>query len=548
MTSIELPPAALELPPRGIPVKNRIALRWGVVAVPLLVIALTSRVGMIAWPFLNDSGLYAQLGKTVATGGVIYRDFYETKLPGAALLASVFWRAFGPHWTGYVLCQLAMALLAAAALARAAGRHVGRSAALPTFLFAAVYLNLSQAVFTGFQLETLQVFFEAIAAMAALEAIGCDDRCSTFTAGLAAGMAAMAKPGGVGVAAALAMVLMIRGKHRWRHLAALVGGVAIPTAVTILYTVRSGAWSYLPGVIQDIQHYTAGTPMGLDSVVKVLIVFLVLGFPFLFVRKSGSGNGAMPMLLAWFCFDLLAVLMQRRLYPYHFLPLVCPVAMMYGRHFLDSPGRRAWAIKDHAMLLLGLFPIGLLSLTWQGSSIGEISRGFSRSSAGDYLIDHTDPSDCIFADQAGRLLIETDRQPGSRLGTFFYLVNDDDAPRRYMRILLEDFRSRKPKYLVLPTDWDRPVPGLADGDIASRCPRRRQNLIAAWAALRDYVHLHYHLESTCGDVLMYRRVAEVSEQRFGYCKNTFSCARAPSGGAVDRSAQALQAGAGDQSR
>jgi len=79
---------------------------------------------VIAWPFLNDAGLYAYMGKTVATGGVLYRDFYETKLPGVGLIASAFWRAFGPNWAGYVLSQLALAMLAAAMLARAARRHI----------------------------------------------------------------------------------------------------------------------------------------------------------------------------------------------------------------------------------------------------------------------------------------------------------------------------------------------------------------------------------------------------------------------------------------
>ena len=102
-----------------------IKLQWIAISTAIIALAIISRLGMIAWPFLNDAGLYAALGRTIARSDVIYRDFYETKLPGAALLASAFWRAFGPHWAGYVLCQLAMAFLAAAALARIARRHIG---------------------------------------------------------------------------------------------------------------------------------------------------------------------------------------------------------------------------------------------------------------------------------------------------------------------------------------------------------------------------------------------------------------------------------------
>jgi len=54
---------------------------------------------------------------------------------------------------------------------------------LPTFLFATVFLNLSQAVYTGFQLETIQAFFEALAAMAAIEALSSDDPLATLATG-----------------------------------------------------------------------------------------------------------------------------------------------------------------------------------------------------------------------------------------------------------------------------------------------------------------------------------------------------------------------------
>jgi hypothetical protein len=467
-------------------------LAWLFLSITIIVLAVISRVGMIAWPFLNDSGLYAALGRTVANGDVLYRDFYETKLPGAALLASAFWHAFGSHWAGYVLCQLAMAFLAAVALARTARQHFG--SAPPTFLFATVFLNLSQAVYTGFQLETIQAFFEALAAMAAIEALANDDLLATFAAGLAAGTAAMAKPGGLGVAAAFAIVLLVAARRKGIHLAVLVGGIAIPTGVTILYTVQSGAWPYLPTVIRDIQHYATGTPIDSSVILKLLAVLVVMGLPFLFVRKKAIGGTPMLrfFIFSWLALDLLAVLMQRRLYPYHFLPLACPLALLYGRM---KPMQAA----------LGLLPIALLSLTWEGSSISKINRGYGHLPASDYIAAHTTTDDFVFADQIGRLLIETDRHPGSRLGTFFYLVNDDNSPQQYTQILISDFETRKPKYLMLTDGWDKPIPGLANCDILQHAPKRRENFIAAWATLREYVAGHYHLECKIDNVLVYRR-------------------------------------------
>ncbi len=208
---------------------------------------------------------------------------------------------------------------------------------------------------------------------------------------------------------------------------------------------------------------------------------------------------------AWLVFDLISVLIQRRLYPYHFLPLACPIALLYGM-CRSRPLRVA----------IGLLPIALFSLTWEGSSISKLNLGFEHLPESDYIAIHTTPNDAVFADQIGRLLIETDRKPGSRLGTFFYMVNDDNSPSQYCQILIGDFESHKTKYLVMPDDWDRPISGLANCDILQHTPARRANFIAAWAVLREYVARHYHLETKMDGKLIYRRIAEPC---FGYRTN-----------------------------
>jgi hypothetical protein len=498
------------------PTRHRTA--WVTLTVLFGCLAIVSRVGMIAWPFLNDSGLYAQLGRTVAGGGVLYRDFYETKFPGSALLASAFWRSFGSHWAGYVVCELVLAMLAAAALVRIARRHFPVGSAMPVLLFAIVFLNLSQAVYTGFQLETIQAFFEAVAAMAAFESLCNDDALATFAAGLAAATAAMAKPGGLGVAIALFIMLIFHGKRRKLNLLILAAGVAIPIAVTAIFTYRTGARPYLPGAMRDIANYAGGTPVDLSVILKLAMVAAILGWPFVarFVaRKPAMGETRMMraamviraamvkraamirgLVIIWFAADLATILLQRRLYPYHFLPLACPAALLYG-----LLPRRA----NPATVLLGLLPIALLSLTWEGSDIRQIHRGVEQLRVSDYIASHTTPNDCVFADQIGRFLIETDRKPGSRFGTFFYLVNDDDAPARFTRTLLEDFENRKPTYLLLAQGWDVKIPGLANCDILLHCPHRRENFINAWASLRDYVAARYHLETTIDGNCVYRR-------------------------------------------
>jgi hypothetical protein len=502
--------------------QNRSTGAWVGVAGTLLLLAISSRVGMIAWPFLNDSGLYIYMGKTVATGGVLYRDFYETKLPGVGLIASVFWRAFGESWSGYVLSQLALALLAAGFLGRAARRHIRPSAALPTFLFAAVFLNFAWAVYTGFQLETIQAFFEVVAAAVMLEALKEDRLVDALIAGMAAGFAAMVKPSGIGVGIAFAIALLIQRKTILRsavHLGMFLLGAAIPASATLLYAIRSGAASYLPRVLWQIERYVDATPMGTLWPLELTVVTAVLIFPMAVrlvlsrrdirretrsqqtpvLRYSEEPNSSpivLPFAIAWFLIDLAGIMMQRRMYLYHFLPLVCPAALFYGL--------LPWRARPF-QVLLGLLPIALLSFRWEGTDLSHISRGFRHEALSEYVSAHTSSGDSVFADQIGRLLIETGRDPGSRFGTFFYFVNYDTAPQDYSQEMLSDFQGRKPKYVLLKSSRAASLPRMTSGPILSLCPERRANFVRAWQNVETYVSAHYYLETVIDGTDIYRR-------------------------------------------
>src|SRR5580693_6275374 len=132
-----------------------------------------------------------------------------------------------------------MSLMTAWLLARAAARHFGPHAAVPTLLFAIVHLNMTFVVFGGFQLETLQAFFAVLAAGAALELIDGDDWRDAFVVGLAGGCAAMLKPTGLAVVAATFTILLaLRGRQPIklvRDFLALAAGLSLPAVVTLIY-------------------------------------------------------------------------------------------------------------------------------------------------------------------------------------------------------------------------------------------------------------------------------------------------------------------------
>src|SRR6185503_5518785 len=100
-------------------------------------------------------------------------------------------------------------------------------------LFSLVYLNLNQAVFGGFQLETMLGFFSILSAAAALEALRGGDWRDAFVAGLCAGCGMMLKPTGGSVLAAFAVGALVI----WRtkpgkivvHGLCAAAGLALPT-------------------------------------------------------------------------------------------------------------------------------------------------------------------------------------------------------------------------------------------------------------------------------------------------------------------------------
>ncbi len=482
--------------------------RWTWITVGSILVGLAAigRIGMIAWPFLNDSGLYAYMGKMVSEGGVLYRDFYENKLPGVGLITSAFWRAFGGFWPGYVLSQLALALLGAGVLARMARRHGRPGTALPTFLYGAVFLNFCWAVFTGFQLEPIQAFFETLAAAAALEAISSDNLADAFAAGLAAGAAAMLKPSGVAVLGAFVFIVFLRSgwKRSAKHGLAAAAGAAIPTGVTIIYAWRATLFPYLPQVLWQIRMYADGTPWEPFMLVKIVVVCFVLGFPFLLrmvpfrsEKTSAQRNpGAIfSFAVAWFIVDLIGVISQRRMYLYHFLPLVCPAALLYG--MFPRPARAT-------PVFIGLFLIDLLSLQWHGSDPLHLNRGWQRDPVSEYVSAHTTSSDFVYTDQIGRLLIETGLRPGSRYGTFFYFINYDTAPLDYCHAMLSDFQQRKPKYIVIGQDAtaDRQHPHES---VLALSPLRFQNFLKAGRQLDEYLAQNYVVETVIEGNNVYRR-------------------------------------------
>jgi hypothetical protein len=480
---------------------------WILIAVCLLT-SLLGRLSYLVRPFNADGAMFIYMGKLVTQGGRVGYELIDNKFPTVGLITSPCWQAFGYCWTGYVLLQQAMVLFAAWLLARTAGRNLGQYAALPTGLFALVYLNFNFAVFGGFQLETLQTFFSTLAACAAIESLCSDDARDSFLVGLAAGVAAMVKPSGLAILAAFGLCLLFKRRRLVVHSAAAFAGLAIPLAATLVYFQAADLFPVLPTIYRQIADYAANSPWEPWDLSKPVIIILILGFPMLvrgyIFRRPQHRQPIRPdrivtlFTILWLTLEAAGIVAQRRMYSYHFLVLAAPASLLFG-----LIPRKSRAISIAAALLAP----AIFSVVGAVQVLADAPNSMLATAGEDYLASHAQPGDAVWMDGMMRLLLRTDLSPGSRYPMTFLWVNDDDAPLRYCREMLADFNQIRPKYIVMPTKFDRYAVALSERikELGLR-PQRKANFIHAFYMLHDYVLKNYHAEANPDDwETIYRR-------------------------------------------
>jgi hypothetical protein len=482
---------------------------WALLLVGAVATAVVARLSFLPAPFRNDAGIYAYMGKVLATGGRLYQDFWDTKLPTVGVWTAPLYQLFGAHWAGWVIVQAALGVGAGFVLARAARRFVGPNAYLPTLLFMLVQFNQTRMTMTGFQLETVQGFFAACAAVCAMAALRERQRWAwPVLVGLLAAWGSMGKPTGLAVAGAFGVTALVapgadlRTRLRWAVGVTL--GAAVPVAAVALWLYRSAMAPDLPEVMRQIGLYSSGTPWRQIFAIKnelfVALILLPLGIRWVLdFRHPVSDRANRATLLfafAWLVFEAVGVAVQRRTYAYHLLVLVPPAALLYGLMPL-----KARPVSVAASLL----PTLALSMLIAGQGIVKPWFPFTPAIC-QYVVDHTQPGDSVWADQSAALFLLTDRAPGARLCHSFYFVNHDGAPAEFGDWVLSDWDLRKPKYILLNVKWPdvaegtaRGTPGLSDN------PQRRDAYLAAWKRIGQYVNDNYEVETEIEGTLFYRR-------------------------------------------
>ncbi|MEA2708153.1 MAG: hypothetical protein QOF78_754, partial [Phycisphaerales bacterium] len=491
--------------------------RWLLMGV-CLAAALVGRLAYLSQPFDDDGAMFVYLGRVVCEGRRFCHDVIDNKFPSVGLMTSLAYRCFGNAWAGYVLTQTALGIGGALLLSRSAGRHLGEAAKLPAMLFALVYFNFYVAVYGGFQLETMQTFFAILAAGAAMEALsGKGDSRDAFVVGLAAGCAAMLKPTGGSVLAAFAIATLLTSYRSplkvLRHALASACGLAIPAAVVLIYLVGTDVLRDMPGLYRQIARYAAETPFEMIDLLKPVMVLLIIGFPMLVRgwigrRDATAAKPARPIvifLIAWLALEFFGAIAQRRMYPYHFLPLAAPAALCYAA----IPRR-----EPLARIAAAVLPAAVASLIFGAMLIARADEKPHLTAASEYLLVHAAPSDRFWQDWMARTLVETGLQPGSRVPLTFLFMNHDAAPQEFSRMILDDFERLRPKYVFLSTDL-----GARIDDVTKRSPElraspaRAANYRRAHQDIERYVKINYIAESVVGHETVYVRRDEGESAR-----------------------------------
>ena len=475
-----------------------------------IVVALLSRIAFISVPFWSDAGIYIYMGKVVATGGHLYQDFFETKFPGVGLMTAPLWKIFGSWWPGYVLTQTVLAFASAVLLGRTIARYVNEEAGRATLLFAIVYLNFGPGVFTGFQLETVQIFFATIAGCLAIRWLSTTEWWLPLLIGVSAGLAGIIKPTAMAVLGAYGLtILWAARRNAIKPLIYAALGAAVPIVLVLAWTVHAKLLGEMPELLRQISLYGNQTTLLPEDLVKVAVVATLLGFPMVMrwrcrrdapkPAQSAAPGGILLFTALWLAFECTGILAQRRMYMYYFLVLAPPCAILFG--LIPRPARTknlGWALG----------PILACIVLFSAPLLAKLPNGFERAALTEYLTAHTQPNDPIFADWMPRLLLESNLQPGSRYPHLWYFGNHDLAPLDYTRTLLNDFDQRRPVYVVLPARLDAYIADELDQPFIRSRPLRAKNVVIAWDRINRYLDDHYAPETTVGMWRVYRRNAQ----------------------------------------
>ena len=541
------PPAEAENAPAPAPAPaaRRVRARALLLALALVVAALPGLL-FVGDPFGRDQGVYAYIGWRWISGDVPYLGGgieHKAPLPFAAYGLALL--VFG-HSTAAVrllawLATLAAAFGVAGIGARLMGRPVWGTAAGAVYLLFIAVSGLS-AYWFGAQTEA---FTEPLVVGAVLLALAAGRRDARdpgggtglarwAAAGAVLGIATLGKP--IPILVAPALLLAAPRWWRPRRALGLAAGFIVPWALTAAYMAsRGAAGAFFDSVfVMNLAYGGEGVAqaprvLGLlagaqDRVLSLRL--LLLAAAGLWACRRRLGEPPVRLLVAWTMAAYAGLVLQGRLWPYHFWPTMAPVALLWALGLRDlarvataARSRAGARVLAAATILAGLS--GWLDLPWREldlrcrHALGGMSEARFLAHFRPRGNQDVDPAETLAAAAFAERSLAPDQtllvwgfEPAvnflarRRSPTRFIYDYFLDAPavpepvrRAYWGEFWQDIERTPPDMIAVVHNDANPIEQL---DSAAQLEQE--------PLLRDYVRAHYRPEARIGDFEFLRRV------------------------------------------
>jgi hypothetical protein len=361
---------------RASPLARSTAAAW----TPILLLAglLALRVPSIVEPAGGDQGLYGYAGQRVLAGAVPYRDMWDQKPPGIAVVYAALWRLW-PHESVVAAADLAAAAAVAGLLVVLGRRrftaNVGYGAAALFLLFGDPSLQRLSGIYVRGQCEP----FMALAVTAALVLVaGAERRPWHFVlAGVSLAGACWLKYNAAAYALPLSLAAWAwtRDAGRGRAVASVawIGlGVALVTIAVLGYFAWHGALYDLRLATIDYNlRYSNETYERPTSVVAYLVTLPLararvdllwfLGeLGTLALAWQARSNRSALVVCSWVVAAVLSIAINgQRDLPNYFVQAAPALALAGCAGFTSVVGRAGWIrVAVAGLLLLGLWRVG----------------------------------------------------------------------------------------------------------------------------------------------------------------------------------------------
>ncbi len=515
----------------------------------LLVILALAALPTLLYPLTRDQGAYAYIADLMMKGGVPYRDAWDLKPPAIYWLYVLAFQLFGRSEFAVRLFDLLFTLVSAASIYLLAHEVFAdrRVAALSAWVYAFCYFLLLR-FYALANPESFMVPFFALMAYGIVCSVRRHSYVPMLISGITGGLSLWFKPtAGVVVLTTLGWALVVMWQERWtmgeafRSLALLAAGGLLGLVPVALYLHGRGLqellelWRvYGTSAYLDARGLALGEgPLAvLDVIMGYAREWQLLLWPSLTGlvavcigrRRNRAGPAVAVLLLA----NVGVVLLQGKLFEYHWIPAFAPAAILsatslipIGDKWRRIASSREWGNASMTAIFALVFFAGLLLWTGydhlaryrrtasylsgrmtaeQYDAQFDIGRDFSRAGtrrAATYLRDHTRPNDTAMVWGAEPLVnfLAERRSPTKYIFSYMLAGGGRDPNVEARRSeLLQGLQNTPPAYIV-----------LVENDANPLMPYGSRAMLGEFAALRELLESEYSFEAHVEDYLFYRR-------------------------------------------